>query len=41
MKQDFIEKIPEKALNTDRHVGVHNLKCKGHLHGRTGGYAHE
>ena len=21
--------------------GVHNLKCKGHLHGRTGGYAHE
>ena len=22
-------------------AGVHNLKCKGHLHGRTGGYAHE
>ena len=22
-------------------VGVHNFKCKGHLHGRTGGYAHD
>ena len=22
-------------------AGVHNLKCKGTLHGRTGGYAHE
>ena len=21
--------------------GVHNFKCKGHLHGRTGGYAHD
>ena len=23
------------------HTGVHNFKCKGHLHGRTGGYAHD
>ena len=22
-------------------AGVHNFKCKGHLHGRTGGYAHD
>ena len=27
--------------NTARPDGVHNLKCKGTLHGRTGGYAHE
>ena len=29
------------AWSTGPHDGVHNLKCKGHLYGRTGGYAHE
>ena len=24
-----------------QHDGVHNFKCKGTLHGRTGGYAHD
>ena len=30
-----------RTWNTVRPAGVHNFKCKGHLHGRTGGYAHE
>ena len=30
-----------KAWSTAAPDGVHNLKCKGTLHGRTGGYAHE
>ena len=30
-----------RAWSTALHVGVHNFKCKGHLHGRTGGYAHD
>ena len=30
-----------RTWNTVRPAGVHNLKCKGTLHGRTGGYAHD
>ena len=30
-----------RARSTALPDGVHNLKCKGTLHGRTGGYAHE
>ena len=31
----------DKVKNMDLQDGVHNFKCKGHLHGRTGGYAHD
>ena len=32
---------PAEVLCMEMRSGVHNFKCKSHIHGRTGGYAHD
>ena len=37
----YIFDLQNNTFEISQSAGVHNLKCKRTLHGRTGGYAHD